>query len=125
MKNFLAQVTPNSVFGKIEPPAAIAQYGELGGSGPGLSGFISNIIVFVTLVGGLWSLFNIITAGFSLITSDGDSKKVGEMGNKISMTFLGLLVMIAAPLIAAVLGLFLFKDATFFLKPVFKGPGDL
>lgn len=125
MKNFLAQAVPTSVFGKIEPPAAIAQYGELGGGGPGLSGFISNIIVFVTLIGGLWSLFNIITAGFSLITSDGDSKKVGEMGTKITMTFLGLLVMIAAPLIAAVLGLFLFKDATYFLRPVFKGPGDL
>lgn len=123
MSKFLAQ--GSSVFGNIEPPAAIQQYGELGGSGAGLNGFISNIIVFVTLTGGIWALFNIIMAGFALITADGDSKKVGEMGNKISMTFLGLLVMIAAPLIAAILGLFFFQDATFFLSPVFKGPGDL
>jgi len=124
MKKLLAVDSP-SVFGTIEPPEAIKQYGELGGGGAGLSGFISNIIVFITLVGGLWALFNIIIAGFTLITSDGDSKKVGEMGNKITMTFLGLLIMVAAPLLAAIIGLFLFQDATYFLKPVFKGPGDL
>lgn len=125
MKNLLSAATGSNVFGTIEPPEAIKQYGELGGGGAGLSGFISNLIVFVTLVGGLWALFNIIIAGFTLITADGDSKKVGEMGNKISMTFLGLLVMVIAPLLAAVIGLFLFKDATYFLRPVFKGPGDL
>ncbi len=125
MKQLLAQVQQKSVFGTIEPPEAIQQYGELGGGGPGLNGFISNIIVFVTLIGGLWALFNIISAGFMLISSDGDSKKVGEMGTKITMSFLGLLVMVAAPLLAAIIGMFLFGDATFFLRPVFKGPGDL
>lgn len=115
----------SSVFGTIKAPDAIKQYGELGGGGAGLAGFISNIIVFVTVVGGLWALFNIITAGFSLINAGGDTKKVSEMGTQISMTFFGLLIMIAAPLLAALIGQFLLGDATFFLRPVFKGPGDL
>lgn len=115
----------SSVFGKINAPEAIDKYGALGGSGPGLAGFISNMIIFVTVVGGLWALFNIILAGFTLVNSGGDSKKVGEMSNKITMTFLGLLVMVAAPLLAALIGQFLMGDPTFFLKPVFKGPGDL
>ncbi len=117
--------TQSNPFGTIQAPEAIEQYGALGSGGSGLAGFISNLIVFITVVGGLWALFNIIMAGFSLVTAGGDTKKIGEVGNKISMTFFGLLIMIAAPVLAALIGQFLLGDATFFLRPVFKGPGDL
>lgn len=113
------------VFGEIEPPDAISGgYGLIDGSGGGLITFVSNIVVLATVLAGIWALFNILAAGFSLINASGDSSKVGEMSEKITNSFIGLLVMVAAPLIAALIGLFLTGDASFFLQPEIFGPGS-
>lgn len=123
MKHLIAQAgtSASNAFGKIEPPDVIAQsYGTLG-SGAGLTGFVSRIIVLITIVAGLWALFNILFAGFSVITSSDDSKKISEMSSRITNTFIGLLVMVAAPLIAALIGLFFFGDASFLLNPEIIG----
>lgn len=117
----------DSPFGTIEAPEAITSgYGLIGAGGEGgLIAFVSNIVILITVIGGVWSLFNILTAGFALINAGGDSKKIGEMSEKITNTFIGLLVMIAAPLLAALIGLFLTGDASFFLQPQIFGPGSL
>ncbi len=122
MRNLIAQ---GNVFGQIRPPAVVEDsYGVLG-AGAGLTGFISRLIVVVTIAGGIWALFNVLTAGFMVITASDDSKKLGEMSTKITNTFIGLLVMVAAPLIAALIGLFFFGDAGFLLQPVIVGaPGS-
>lgn len=115
----------NNPFGSIEPPAAIqGGYGLIDGSGGGLIAFVTNVVMLITIIGGIWALFNILTAGFALINAGGDSKKIGEMSEKITNTFIGLLVMIAAPLLAALIGLFLTGDASFFLQPQIFGPGS-
>lgn len=111
------------VFGEITPPDAVSRYGVIGGSGGGPVAFVSNLISLVVLVAGIWTLFNVLLAGFTLVTADGDSKKIGEMGSKITNTFLGLLVMLAAPLLTALIGLFFFGSATYFLQPTIFGPG--
>lgn len=110
-------------FGQIQPPAALqGGYGVIG-QGPALIGFISNIVVLITIVGGVWTLFNVLTAGLMVITAEGDPKKLGEMSSKISGSFIGLLIMVAAPLISGLIGLFFFGDATIFLRPVLAGVG--
>lgn len=121
MRNLIAQSSP---FGTIQPPEAVQKYGVLGGSGGGLVQFISNLIVLVTVLGGVWALFNIILAGFALVTSDGDPKKVGQMTEKITTSFIGLLVMVSAPLLAALLGLLIAGRADYFLRPEIFGPGE-
>lgn len=123
MSRLLASNDVPSVFGTIEAPEAVERYGLIGQGGAGPVGFISNIIVLITIVAGIWSLISILLAGFALITSDGDSKKVSEMSSKITNVFLGLLVMVAAPLLTAIIGLFLFGDAGYFLNPTIFGPG--
>jgi hypothetical protein len=125
----LAQARTNpqiqNVFGTIEAPEPVQRYGLIGspGSQGGPTAFISNIIILVTVVAGIWALINVLLAGFTLVTSDGDSKKISEMSSKITNTFIGLLVMVAAPLIAAIFGLFLFGRADYFLNPQIFGPG--
>lgn len=119
MRNLLAE----NIFGTIEPPAAIQQYGGVGDASGGPVRFISNLIILVTIVAGVWTVLNVLLAGFALVTSEGDPKKIGEMSNKIAVTFIGLLIMVAAPLIAALIGLFFFGDANYFLNPTIFGPG--
>lgn len=124
MLSLIAQSDANP-FGKIEAPAAVQEsYGVLG-QGAGLTGLVSNLIILITVVGGIWALFNILMAGFMVITSEGDAKKLSEMSSKISGTVIGLLVMIAAPLLAALIGVFFFGDPMYFLNPEITGPGTL
>lgn len=115
----------NNPFGQIKPPAAVQQGFGVIGEGGGPVTFISNIVVLITVFGGLWTLFNILTAGLMVITAEGDPKKLGEMSSKISSSFIGLLVMVAAPLLTALIGLFFFGNATTFLKPQITTPGGL
>jgi uncharacterized membrane protein len=120
----LAQAN-NSVFGQIKPPPVIEEgYGVLGdgATGTGLTGFLSNVIILLTVVGGIWALFNLVMAGFALITADGDAKEMSKAGEKMTMTVVGLILMVGAPLIAALLGLFVFGDATMLLQPTIQGP---
>lgn len=125
----LAQAPANpqiqNVFGTIEAPDAVQRYGVIGdpNSQGGPTAFISNVVILITVIAGIWALINIVLAGFTLVTSDGDSKKISEMSSKITNTFLGLLIMVAAPLIAAIFGLFLFGQADYFLNPQIFGPG--
>jgi len=127
MRNLLARLDAagTSAFGNITPPAVVEDSYGLLGQGAGLTGLLSRLIVLITIAGGIWALFNILLAGFTVITAADDSKKLGEMSNKITNTFLGLLIMIAAPLIAGLIGLFFFGDARFLLQPVIVGaPGS-
>lgn len=110
-------------FGTIKPPPALEQGFGVIGQGPALIGFVSALVVIITVVGGVWSLFNILTAGLTVISADGDPKKLGEMSSKIANTFIGLLIMVSAPLLTGLIGLFFFGDATIFLKPVLTSPG--
>lgn len=121
----LAQVDPNDVFGQIEAPDVIQSgYGTIDGSGGGIVPFISNILVLLTVIGGVVFLINLLMAGFALVASDGDSKKLDEVKNKFQTGFIGLLLMVGAPLIAALLGLFFTGSATTFLNPTIFGPGS-
>lgn len=115
----------SEVFGSIKPPEPVTNtYGVLGGDGAGLTGFISDIIILLTIIGGIWALFNIIIGGLALITSDGDSAKLTEFGSKLSMTIVGLVLMVGAPLIAAIIGFLVYGDATMLLQPTLLGPGS-
>ncbi len=112
-----------NIFGTIQPPEAVERYGVIGGTGGGPVTFISNIIVLITVAAGVWALVSVLLAGFALVTADGDSKKISEVSSKITNIFIGLLIMVAAPLITALVGLFLFGDAAYFLRPEIFGPG--
>ena len=113
----------DNVFGTIEAPEQVQNtYGVLGSGNPGLTGLLSDVIVLITIIGGVWALFNIVTGGFALITAEGDTKQLSEFGNKLTMTIMGLILMVGAPLIAALIGFFVFGDATALLKPSIPTP---
>ena len=117
MNILLAQAT-ETFFGTISPPPVIAAYGPSGG----LIIFMSNLIRLIVIVAGLFSLYNMISAGFQYITSAGDPKATEKTMNVLTMSLLGLILMIAAPAIAAIVGYVLFKDPTFILKPRLTAP---
>jgi hypothetical protein len=109
-----------SVFGPIDAPAGVAELNDqagAAGSNIGLLIFISNIIKIASVVAGIWVMFNFITAGFTYVTSGDDSGAVSKIGSKLSLSVMGLLLIVASYTIAGVISLIVFGDATYILNP--------
>lgn len=115
--------TSDDVFGTISPPAGVAQYDAAGGEQGGLILFLSNIIRIGTVVAGVWVMVNFILAGWTFITSGGEAKAYTEASQKITFSIIGIVVIVAAYTLAAIVGLVVFGDATYILNPRFTGIG--
>lgn len=88
----------------------------------GLLTFISMLIKLGTIIAGIWALFNFIFAGYTYITSSGDSGAHTKVKDKITMSVLGLALIVATYTIIGVIGLIFFGDAGYILNPVVLGP---
>ncbi len=124
MLNALLAATDN-VFGNITAPGPIAQgYGDLAGPGGGLIGFASNLIKLIMILAGIWSFFNIILAGFAYITNQGNPEAIAKANSQIYLSLLGLVIIVASFILAAIAGWILFGDASAILSPKIYGPGS-
>ena len=110
-----------SIFGPITNP--LPNYGELTDPNMGLISFLSNLIRLAIVGAGLFAFINLILAGFQYIGSGGDVKATGAALNRINMSLVGLVVIVASFAIAGVIGLLLFGDASAILSPTIYGPG--
>ena len=110
----------DSVFGNIDAPPGVAELNKderAGESGIGLLIFISNMIKMASVVAGVWVMFNFITAGFTYVTANGDSSAYSKIGEKLSLSVTGLLLIVAAYTIAGIISLLIFGDATYIINP--------
>ncbi|MBP8591025.1 hypothetical protein KBI33_00965 [Candidatus Shapirobacteria bacterium] len=108
------------IVGEITPP--ITSYPDI--EQGGLGSFLNNILKLVTTVAGLFALFNFIMAGYGYMSANGDEKKIQQAWAKIWQSLLGLVIVAASFLIAALAGWILFKDPTFIINPKIYGPGQ-
>lgn len=111
----------NSI-GQIEPPPGVdlhtAQAQAAGGaSSNALLYFFSYAIKVATVVAGIWVVFNFLLAAYTYVTGRGEAKAHETVREKVTMSVIGLLLIIAAYTITAVLSLLLFGDASFVLNP--------
>jgi len=100
----------------------IAAAGMTGSSNIAVFYFISNLLKVGLALMGIWVLFNFVLAGYTYITGKGESKATDEVKNKLTMSFVGLALIVAAYTIVAVLSLLLFGNAGFILNPQIEGP---
>lgn len=82
--------------------------------------FISVIVKFLIAIAGIWSLWQILTAGFAFITSNGDKSKVSEATNKINMAVTGLVVIGISFILTAIISQLVFGSFTYILNPVIE-----
>lgn len=114
----------SSVFGEVSPPPGVDAFNSaVGGSdGIGIILFFSSLIRVATIVAGLWVLWNIISAGYIYITESGQSSAHNKVKDQITMSVMGLVLIVASYTIVALISLFFFGDATFILNPKISGP---
>lgn len=100
----------------------VTSYGDVS---VGLPAFISNVITIIFAAAGLFAFFNLMIAGFTYITSAGDTKKIEAATASINMSLIGLVVMVAAAAVTGIVSYLLFGSATAILSPQITGPGTL
>lgn len=108
-----------AIFGTIENP-----FGTLGGpasyldsEGQGLIVLISNLVRFAIVIAGIYTLFNLILAGYGFLSAGGDAKLVQKSWERIWRSFLGLIIVTGSILLAMIIGRLVFGDSTFIVNP--------
>lgn len=73
----------------------------------GLTNIISSVIGVMTVAAAIWFFFQLLVGGLNWLTSGGDKKNLGEARDRITNAFIGLIIVVAAWAIVAVVGQFL------------------
>lgn len=105
--------TPDNVVGTITLPSGIPS--EIGKTGD----FITVIIRFFLIIGGLFTLWQFLSGGLAYITSNGEKTKIQEAGTRITTAITGLVIMAASFVIIAIISQLLFGSFTAILVPSF------
>lgn len=69
-----------------------------------LAAVLSAVIGIITICAGFWFLLQILIAGFSYITAGGDKNKIQESQHKITNALIGMIIVIGAYALTALLG---------------------
>ncbi len=107
----------NMIFqiGTIEKPAELAKLNpvESGGIGQLLTLATQTIVV----IAGLFTLFNLLLAGYAFLSAGNDPKKIQDAWAKIWQSILGLTITAGAFTIAVIVGYLLYGNASAILAP--------
>ena len=102
--------------GNIDAPPGVDLFNQQA-DGVGIILFFSNLIKLIAIIAGLWAMLNFILAGFTYVTSAGDPGKIEKIGSKLTLSVVGLGIIVASYTLAALIGLIFFGDATFIINP--------
>ncbi len=104
----------DDIVGTINPPGTVIQ--NIGQTGS----FITAIVRFITVIAGLYALWQFVTGGLGYITSGGDKGKIQQASQQIMMSILGLAVIGASFILAAIIGRLLFGAGFNLLNPTLQ-----
>ena len=111
----------DNIFGTINQPPGVSTYctnkGHASDVACGLIPFLSNIVKFIIVIGGLYAFFNIIMAGYGFLSAGDDPKKMAAAWAKIWQSLLGLLIVAGAFVITAIVSYLVFGNTTAILNP--------
>lgn len=126
VREVFAQVTDiDKIIGKVEPKVGILTQPAIDKTTGQLTGvmvLLNSILKIAFIFAGLWAFINFIVAGYGFLSAGGDAKAVGKAWDRIWQSFVGLLVIVASFLLAAIAGMLLFGDATAILNPKLPTP---
>lgn len=114
-----AQTDPNELVGDLKIPKGVDLINQDAG-GIGVILFISNMIKFVIILGGIWALINIIFAAFTYLAGNGKADSHTKVKDGFTMSIIGLILMIVAYTVAALVGQIFYGDPNFILNPTLE-----
>lgn len=112
--------------GTIDKPEVVKNFdsaGNIGADQIGILFFASRMITFITIIAGIWAFANVLLAGYTYITSSGNSQTHIQVRDRLTMSVLGLVLIVSVYAVAGILGTIFFGNASYFLNPTISGPG--
>jgi hypothetical protein len=76
-----------------------------GSAGFNLNRLVSVIIAVMTIGAGIWFIFLLITGGIGIMSAGGNKQALSDAQKRITMGFIGLVVVISALFIASLIGI--------------------
>jgi len=119
----MPNTSTDDIIGTVTPPGIFGSGSKYSFEGGGVAFFISNIVRLLTIIAGIWMLINFILAGLAFISSQGNEEQVKNAWNKIFNSIIGMMVIVIAYALTALLSYLLFGDPSFILNPKISGPG--
>lgn len=107
----MKQLTQTSL-GQIGGGDGLGPFADGGGGIVGISKLVSSIIGMMTIAAGIWFLFHVLIAGFNWINAGGDKAKLQSAKDRLTNSFIGLIVVVASWSILALAGAFFNVDFT-------------
>jgi len=111
------------MFGNIADPLktlAPNKYTSTGGEG--LYQLAQGLLLFVIVIAGLFTFWNIIQAGFMFLSAGSEPKNIGKAWDKIWQSIVGLLIVAGSFILAGIIGYLIFGDVTALLTFRVFGP---
>ena len=110
---------PASAFGKIQKPDYLVKYKDE----PESLFLFLNIIIKIMIMGaGLFTLFNLIMAGYGFIAAGGNSEAVEKAWAKIWQSLIGIVIVAGSFIIAGVIGQVIFGQPGALITPKLYTP---
>lgn len=106
----------DNLIGKVDPPKMAEELNSEAG-GIGILLFFSKAMQFLTVIAGIWVILNVVLAAFTYITGGGKADNHAKVRDRLTMSFMGLLIITISYTVAGLIGLFFFGDATFIINP--------
>lgn len=91
-------------------------------SGEGLIIILNNLLKFTIVVAGLFTFWNIISAGYMFMSAGGEAKHIQKAWEKIYMSLIGLLITAGSFVLAMIFGWLIFGDFKTLISPQIFGP---
>lgn len=86
--------------------AGLGPFGEGSTGLPNILDLVSSIVGFMTIAASIWFLFQILYAGYEWTSAGGDTKKVADARSRMTHAFMGMVIVVGAWSLLAVIGQF-------------------
>ena len=93
-----------------------------GAQGQGLIILLNSLIKLVIVIAGVYTLWNLIIAGYQFINAGGEPKNVAKAWEKIWQSIVGLMIVAGSFVLAMVFGWLIFGDPTILINPTIFSP---
>lgn len=113
-------ITLFQVFGTIDKTPGLGNYLDVDKGG--LTTLISIVLKLLVVIAALWTLLQIIFAGYGFMSAGGDPKAIESAWSKVWQSLVGLTIVAGAFVLAAVFGYLIFGDAGAILSPKIYTP---
>ena len=107
--------------GTIDVPPGVEKYQAAAqaktGADIGIIYFVSNLIKIFAAVAGVWTLFNVVLAGYIYLSSSGDAGSHQKVQTQVTNSVIGLILIVLSFTFGGLIGFIFFGDAGFILNP--------